>query len=67
MMVSKKVPKHLWDYGLVRQDGIISRIAYGKTEEARICEVSGQTSYISEWIDFDLYDLWSTINFHLFF
>ena len=30
-MVSKNAPKRLWDYGLVHQDDILSRIASGKT------------------------------------
>ena len=29
-MVSNKFPKRLWNYGLVRHDGILSRIARGK-------------------------------------
>ena len=47
-IVSKKVPKRLWDYGLVQKAGILSRIALGKMVRAGIEEVSGQAPEISE-------------------
>ena len=46
-MVSKKVPKCLWEYGLVHQAGILSRTACGKTERTGIDEVTGKLSDIS--------------------
>ena len=46
-MVSKKVSKHLWDYSLVHQSGILSRIARGKMRRMGDEEVTGQTLEIS--------------------
>ena len=40
-MVSKKVPKRIWDYGLVNQAGILSRIDCGKAVQTGIEEVTG--------------------------
>ena len=58
-MVSKKVPKRLWYYGLVHQDVILSSIYHEEIGRTGIEEVTGQTPDISELIDFDLYDsLW---------
>ncbi len=55
-MVSKRVPKRVWDYGLVNQAGILSRISRGDTGRTGVEEVTGQTPDISEWLDFDFYD-----------
>ena len=55
-MVSKKVPKRLWDYGLLHQARILSSIGCGKTGHTGVEEVTGQTPEISEWLDFELYD-----------
>ena len=55
-MVSKAVPKRLWDYGLVHQAGVLNRIARGKTGHTGLKEVTGQTPDIKEWLDFDFYD-----------
>ena len=52
-MVSKRVPKRVWDYGLVNQAGIMSRISRGDTGRTGVEEVTGQTPDISEWLDFD--------------
>ena len=46
-MVSKKVPKRLWDYVLVNQAGILSRITFGKTGRTGVYEVTIQTPDIS--------------------
>ena len=64
-MVSKKVHKRLWDYGLVHKDGILSRIDRGKTERMSIEELTDQTPDIPEWLDFELYDcVWWIIKNH---
>ena len=54
-MVSNKVYKRLWDYGLIHQAGIISSISRGKMGCIGIEEVTEQTPNISEWLDFHLY------------
>ena len=55
-MVSKKVPKCLWDYGLVHHAGILSRIYRGKIGLTGIEEVTGHMPDISEWLDFEFYN-----------
>jgi hypothetical protein len=56
-MTDKCVPKRLWDYGLVHQAEILSRISRGKSGRTGIEEITGETPEISEWLDFDFYDL----------
>jgi hypothetical protein len=56
-MMTKVVPMRLWDYGLVHQAELKSRIARGKDGRTGYEEVTGETPDISEWIDFDFYDL----------
>ena len=51
-MVSKKVSKQLWGYGLVYQAEILSRITRGKIKQTGNEEVTGHTQDISEWIEF---------------
>ena len=55
-IVSKKLPKRLWYYGLFHQDGILSRISHGKTGRTGIEEVTGQALDISKWLGFEFYD-----------
>ena len=45
-LMSKKVPKRIWNYGLVHQADILNMIARGKTGLADIEEVIGQTTGI---------------------
>jgi len=42
-MGRKKVPKRLWDFGLVYQSEIISRMARGKNGRSGYKEVTGET------------------------
>ena len=55
-MVSKKVSKNLWDYVLVHQTGILSRITCGKTGRTGIEEVTREMPCILEYLDFEFYD-----------
>ena len=59
-MVPKKVKKRLWNYGLVYQADILSRIARGKAGRTGFEEVNGQAPEISGWLNFYFYDcvLW---------
>jgi hypothetical protein len=57
LMVRKKVPSRLWDYALVWISEILSHLARGKDGIPGIEELTGQTADISEWLDFDFYDL----------
>jgi hypothetical protein len=56
-MTKKKVPKRLWDYGLVYESELLSRMARGSNQRTGYEEVTGQTPDISEWLDFEFYDL----------
>jgi hypothetical protein len=55
-MVSKGAPKRLWDYGVVHQAEIMSRMSRGKTGRTGYEDVTGEMPDISEWVDFDFYD-----------
>ena len=56
-MHKKKVPKKLWDFGLVYEIELLSRMARGRDRRTGYEEVTGETAYISEWLDFEMYDL----------
>jgi hypothetical protein len=51
-MTKKNVPKRLWDFGLVYESEILSRMARGNDRRTGYEEVTGQTPDISEWLDF---------------
>ena len=55
-MSIKRIPRRLWDYGLVYESEIMSRTARGVDKRTGIQRVTGDTPDISEWIDFDFYD-----------
>ena len=55
-MSVKKIPRRLWDYGLVYESEIMSRIARGNEKRTGIERFTGDTPDISEWVDFDFYD-----------
>ena len=56
-MMKKKVPKRLWDFGLVYESELLSRMARGNDRRTGYEEVTGQTPDISKWLDFEFYDL----------
>ena len=56
-MHKKKVPKRLWDFGLVYESEMLLRMVCGRDLRTGYEEVTGDTPYISEWIDFEMYDL----------
>jgi hypothetical protein len=56
-MTKKKVPKRLWDFGLVYESKLLSWMAHGSDRRTGYEEVTGQTPDISEWLDFEFYDL----------
>ena len=59
VMLRKKVPHRLWDYGLKWVAKIMQRTA-GLTGSLNYCtsieEVTGETRDISEYLDFEFYD-----------
>ena len=56
-MITKTVPRRLWDYGLVYESEIMSRMARGPEGRTGMEEITGDSPDISEWLDFDFYDL----------
>ena len=56
-MADLNVPKRLWDYGLVYEAGILSRVARGQDGRTGIERLAGDTPDISEWLDFSFFDL----------
>ena len=56
-LAKKNVPKRLWDFGLVYEAEIMSRMASRSNNRKGYEEVMGQTPDISEWLDFEFYDL----------
>ena len=61
-MMKKNVPKWLWDLRLIYRAEIMSRMACGNDNWTGYKEVTGQTLDISEWLDFEFYDLVWWIN-----
>jgi hypothetical protein len=56
-MQKKKVPRQLWDYGLVYEGELLSQMACGEGCRSGYEMVTGNTPDISEWLDFKFYDL----------
>ena len=56
-MVTKSIPTRLWDYGLVYESEILSRTSRGNDGRTGYEELTGKTPDISEWLDFQFYDL----------
>jgi hypothetical protein len=56
-MTKKRVPKRLWDFGLVYESELLSRMARRDDRRTGYKVVTGQTPDISEWLDFEFYDL----------
>ena len=55
-MTKKKVPKQLWDFGLVYESELVSCMARGTDLWSGYEEVTGNTPDISEWLDFEFYN-----------
>ena len=56
-MVRRRVPSRVWDYGLVYEAEIMSRMASGYDGRTGMERITGDTCDISEWTDFEFYDL----------
>ena len=56
-MSKKNVPRRLWDFGLVYEAEILSRLSRGRDGRTGYEEVFGQTPNIAEYVDFEFYDL----------
>jgi Reverse transcriptase (RNA-dependent DNA polymerase) len=56
-MTKKNVPKRLWDFGLIYESELLSRMARGNDRRTGYEIITGETPDISEWLDFEFYDL----------
>jgi hypothetical protein len=56
-MTTKAVLKHLWDFGIVYQAELMSRISCGKNGRTGYEDVVGETPDITKWMDFNFYDV----------
>ena len=59
----KRVPKRLWDFGVVWEAHIMSRTAWVWDNILVLKRITGDIVDISEWLVFELYDLfcyWDT-------
>jgi len=56
-MRKKNVPKRLWDFGIEYESEIMSRMSRGRDGRTGREEVTGNTDDISEWTEFEFYDL----------
>jgi hypothetical protein len=54
--IRRRVPKRCWDFGLVWEAEIYCRTA-GKDERTALERVTGDSTDISEWLEFEFYDL----------
>ena len=57
LRVSKRnVPRRLWDFALIYESELLSRMARGSNRRTGYEEVTGETPEIGEWLDFEFYD-----------
>jgi hypothetical protein len=52
-MQKKNVYSRLWDYGLVYEGELLTRMSRGDDSRSGYEQVTGETPDISEWLDFD--------------
>jgi len=55
-MFKKRCPRRVWDFGLVHEGEILSRLSRGRDGRTGMEEITGQTTDISDWLDFEFYD-----------
>mgnify|MGYP003321204368 FL=1 len=56
-MDERNIPQRLWDYGIVYESEILSRMSRGHDDRTGYERLTGKTPDISEWLDFTFYDL----------
>ena len=64
-MIKSRSPKHVWDFIMVYESDILSRISRGHDGITGMERITGEMVDISEWTDFEFYDLcwyWDTPN-----
>ena len=56
-MINHIDPKRVWNFGMVYESEILSRISQGNDGRTGMERITGDTVDISEWTDFEFYDL----------
>lgn len=56
VVASKSISPRLWDYGIVYEAEILSRICRGSDKRSGLEVITGDTPDISQWLDFGFYD-----------
>ncbi len=56
-MQKKNVYSRSWDYCLVYKGKLLTRISHGDNGRSGYQQVTGKIPNISEWLDFEFYDL----------
>ena len=62
-MTTQRAPSLVWDYALVYEAEIMSRMSSGNDGKTGLRRLTGDTCYISEWTYFEFCDLiwyWDT-------
>ena len=54
--VRRRIPNKVWDFQMVWECEIYSRCCYNKNQTG-MEKLTGDTTDISEWLDFEFYDL----------
>ena len=64
-MIKRIAPKRVWDFGMVYESNILFIISQGHESITGMEIITGDTMEISEWTDYEFYDLcwyWNTPN-----
>ena len=56
-IIKRRVPKRVWDFGIVWEAEILSRMCRNNSGYTGIERITGDTTDISEWLEFEFYDL----------
>ena len=57
-MIKCRAPKRVWDFGMIYESDILSRISQGHDGKTGMERITGGTVDISEWTDFEFFDLY---------
>ena len=51
-MIKRRAPKRVWDFGMLNESDILSRLSRGNDGRTGIEIITGDTVEIIEWTDF---------------
>ena len=55
-MIKSRAPKRVWDFGMVYESNILSRMSRGHEGITVMERITGDTVDISEWTDSEFYE-----------